>query len=168
MQECSRFYCYVRYTSSHILKTGNSIGESSSPASRQGQKPSSAKTVHVSLFQGTSETCSSEFRKAHHMGLSSSTNVFRHWPDSASQMRLQIISQQLAVHIEFAYINPSIAHETTRVPSWLKLTAVTGSECAARTFKGLPRKRCSQHDHIYDQERTSCDIPDSHSFIKAP
>jgi len=26
------------------------------------------------------------------------------------------------------YIRPSIAHETIRVPSWLKLTAVTGSE----------------------------------------
>ncbi len=39
------------------------------------------------------------------------------------------------------YMRPSIAHETMSVPSWLKLTAVTGSECAGRTFNDFPVMR---------------------------
>lgn len=35
-------------------------------------------------------------------------------------------------------MRPSIEHDAIRVPSWLKVTAVTGSECAGRVFKVLP------------------------------
>lgn len=52
------------------------------------------------------------------------------------------------------YISPSIAHDTINVPSWLKLTAVTGSECAGRTFIDFPTRRwansiLSDISHLY-------------------
>ena len=36
------------------------------------------------------------------------------------------------------YIKPSIEHEPINVPSWLKVTAVTGSEWAGSVFNVLP------------------------------
>ena len=36
------------------------------------------------------------------------------------------------------HIKPSIEHDPMRVPSWLNVTAVTGSECAGRVFRVFP------------------------------
>lgn len=90
-----------------------------------------------------------EVRNTNQIGLSSSTRVFKHWPESASQIRLLTI--ELKDHWKecYAYINPSIAHETIRVPSWLKLTAVTGSEWAGRTFKDLPTRNIRLHIQFF-------------------
>ena len=53
------------------------------------------------------------------MGLSSSTRVLRHWPESASHIRLLHLS--IAVHSYLqsfgTYISPSMAQDTIRVPS---------------------------------------------------
>ena len=35
-----------------------------------------------------------------------------------------------------SYINPSMAQDAIRAPSWLKVTEVTGSECAGRVLIG--------------------------------
>ncbi len=40
--------------------------------------------------------------------------------------------------IRETYVRPSYEPETTNVPSLLKLTAVTGSECARIVFRCLP------------------------------
>lgn len=77
-------------------------------------------------------------KSIHHIGLSSSTRVFRHWPDSASQIRLDVFREVSHRSHMNAYISPSIAQDTMSVPSWLKLTAVTGSEWAGRTFSDFP------------------------------
>ena len=73
------------------------------------------------------------------IGLSSSTKVFKHCPDSASHIRLCNSCEYTTANLYLpTYIRPSIAQDTMRVPSWLKLTDVTGSEWAGSTFKGLP------------------------------
>lgn len=71
----------------------------------------------------------SEDIEAYQTGLSSSTIVLRHWPESVSQIRLE--GWSTCSHLErgtSTHIKPSIAQETIRVPSWLNPTAVTGSE----------------------------------------
>lgn len=55
-------------------------------------------------------------------GLSSSMRVLRHCPVEVSQIR----------------ISPSYEHDTINVPSRLKQTADTGSECAGRVRRHFP------------------------------
>ena len=76
----------------------------------------------------------------HQIGLSSSARVFRHCPDSVSHIRLWTKMSVPPQHSPrfVSHINPSIEHEAMRVPSWLNVTAVTGSECAGSVFNVLP------------------------------
>jgi hypothetical protein len=56
--------------------------------------------------------------KAYQAGLSSSTSVFRHCPESASHIRLEFeVSVTQLITKLIVYIRPSIAHDTIRVPS---------------------------------------------------
>ena len=50
-------------------------------------------------------------------------SVLRHCPEAVSQMRQR----------------PSYEEETMRLPSRLKCTAETGSECAGSVFRHLPK-----------------------------
>jgi len=141
MLGCSTFYCYVQCKSSRIASSGNSIIGSSSPVSKPERTRNLEKTWHGNWNHGPEQHWTWLETGPYQIGLSSSTRVFKHWPDSASQMRLLLMSEWSRPYMTNAYISPSIAQDTTRVPSWLKPTAVTGSEWAGRTFKSFAGKQ---------------------------
>lgn len=51
------------------------------------------------------------------------------------------------------------------VPSWLKLTAVTGSECAGSTFIDLPMQANKGQELLSRMQPTSCNVPHSNGLV---
>lgn len=104
--------------------------------------------------------------EAYHIGLSSSTNVFRHWPEVMSQMRLHQYLSGLFSWDDSTHINPSIPQETIIVPSRLNCTAVTGSECADKVFRHFPMMLVpSIRPRRQQRIDTSSYIPYAHRLI---
>jgi hypothetical protein len=113
-------------------------------------------------------SCKKDTNVTNQIGLSSSTKVFKHWPDSASHIRLVSCEYMMDNLYLPTYIRPSIAQDTMSVPSWLKLTDVTGSEWAGSTFKGLPCPVNSLNEQNQTRNYiTSCNVPNTDSFIKS-
>ena len=109
-------------------------------------------------------TTTSELSK-YQIGLSSSTKVLRHWPESASHNRLPETLTQEDDRGICSYINPSIAHDTIRLPSRLKLTAVTGSEWAGRTLRDFPAKQIEHVRHRLRRRSSHRNVPLATSHI---
>jgi hypothetical protein len=116
--------------SSHNVTKGSSIAELSNLALKQGQTSSYSKNGHGSYKAVMRTTGLAEYGvrtiwDCHRLPGSSSIDPSPH-PKSVCQMH------QICISVrdwgKSTYINPSIAQETIKEPSWLKLTAVTGSE----------------------------------------